>query len=63
MKKQLIIATLALGAIVFGTNNVQAQNHTATTTVNIVLADVISIDAGSVDTGGLVEFTYVTAET
>src|SRR5690554_5417871 len=61
MKKQLIIATLALGAIVFGTTNAQAQN-TATTTVNIVLNDVISIDAGSVAIGGLVAFNYVTAE-
>ncbi|WP_026451266.1 hypothetical protein [Aequorivita capsosiphonis] len=62
MKKQLIIATLALGAIVFGTNNVQAQNHTATTAVNIILSDVISIDAGSVANGGAVDFNYVTAE-
>ncbi|WP_026451264.1 hypothetical protein [Aequorivita capsosiphonis] len=60
MKKQLIIATLALGAIVFGTNNVQAQ--TATTAVNIILSDVISIDAGSVANGGSVAFNYVTAE-
>jgi len=62
MKKQLIIATLALGAIVFGTNNAQAQNSTATTTVNIILADVISIDNGSVAIGGEVAFNYVTAE-
>jgi len=61
MKKQLIIATLALGAIVFGTNNVQAQNKTATTAVNIILNDVISIDAGSVANGGVVDFNYVTA--
>src|SRR5690606_23773461 len=61
MKKQLIIATLALGAILFGTNNAQAQNHTATTTVNIVLNDVISIDAGSISIGGAVDFNYVTA--
>jgi len=38
-----------------------AQNHTATTTVNINLSDVISIDNGSVAIGGLVEFNYVTA--
>jgi len=62
MKKQLIIATLALGAIVFGTNNAQAQNKTATTAVNIILNDVISIDAGSVAIGGAVDFNYVTAE-
>lgn len=61
MKKQLIIATLALGAIVFGTNNVQAQNNTATTAVNIILSDVISIDASSVANGGAVDFKYNTA--
>src|SRR5690606_2234213 len=61
MKKQIIIATLALGAILFGTNDVQAQNHTATTRVNIVLNDVISIDAGSIAIGGAVDFNYVTA--
>ncbi len=58
MKKQIIIATLALGAIVFGTNNVQAQS--ATTAVNIILSDVISIDGG-VAIGGAVDFNYVTA--
>src|SRR5690554_2297109 len=65
MKKQIIIATLAIGAIVFGTNNVQAQNATdptATTTVRIILNDVISIDSGSVANGGVVDFNYVTAE-
>lgn len=62
MKKQIIIATLALGAIVFGTNNAQAQNHTATTTVNITLADVISIDTGSKAIDGVVNFNYATAE-
>ncbi|WP_026812566.1 hypothetical protein [Arenibacter certesii] len=61
MKKQIITATLALGAILLGTNNVKAQNHTATTTVNIILSDVISIDAGSVANGGIVDFNYVTA--
>ena len=56
MKKQIISATLALGAILFGMNNVQAQNGKkgaaateqisaeATATVNIELADVISLD-------------------
>ncbi|EGV44533.1 peptidoglycan-binding protein LysM [Bizionia argentinensis JUB59] len=60
MKKQIIIATLALGAFVIGTNNIQAQ--TATTTVNITLNDVISIDAGSIAIGGAVDFNYITAE-
>ena len=61
MKKQIVIATLAFGAILFGTNNVQAQNTTATTTVNITLNDVISIDAGSTAIGNSVDFNYVTA--
>jgi hypothetical protein len=61
MKNLLIISTLALGAFFFGTKNAQAQNHTATTTVNITLADVISIDAGSIATNGTVDFNYVTA--
>ena len=63
MKKSIIIATFALGAIVFGTNNVKAQNNTATatTTVNIILNDVISIDAGSIANGGVVDFNYITA--
>jgi len=45
MKKQIVISALTFGAIILGTNNVQAQNTTATTTVNITLNDVISIDA------------------
>ncbi|MEM0518017.1 peptidoglycan-binding protein LysM [Aequorivita flava] len=61
MKNLVIISTLALGAFFFGTNNAAAQNNTATTTVNIILADVISIDAGSVAIGGEVAFNYVTA--
>ena len=62
MKRQIAIFALTLGAIVLGTDNVQAQNHTATTTVNITLNDVISIDAGSTAIGGVVGFNYVTAE-
>lgn len=61
MKKQIIIATLALGAIAFGTINANAQSTEATTTVNIILNDVISIDAGSVAIGGAVDFNYATA--
>ena len=61
MKKQIILTALTLGAIVLGTNNVQAQNKTATTAVNIILNDVISIDTGSIAIGGAVDFKYVTA--
>jgi hypothetical protein len=61
MKKQIVIAALALGAIVLGTNTIQAQATTPSTTVNIKLADVISIDAGSVASGGTVAFNYATS--
>lgn len=59
MKSQIIIATLALGAIVLGTNNVQAQDSDEVgTAVNIILADVLSIDEGSVASEGVVDFNY-----
>ncbi len=61
MKKQIVIAALALGAIVLGTNTIQAQATTPSTTVNIILADVISIDAGSAATNGIVDFNYATS--
>src|SRR5690606_19204391 len=62
MKKSFAIAALTIGAIVLGTNTVQAQDKTtATTTVNITLSDVISIDDGSVAGGGTVAFNYATA--
>jgi len=59
MKKQIIIATLALGAFAFGTSHVQAQ---AKTTGNITLAEVISIDPQSAAVDGVVNFKYLTAE-
>lgn len=64
MKKQIAIAVLAIGAIVLGTNNLQAQNNTATAkaTVKITLADVISIDSGATTGGGDVNFNYATAQ-
>ena len=61
MTKQIAIAALTIGAIISGTNIVQAQNTTATTTVNITLNDVISIDAGSSAISGAVAFNYATA--
>lgn len=64
MKKQITIFALTLGAIVLGTNDAQAQStsNPATTTVNITLADVISIDAGSEAINGTIDFDYSTAE-
>ncbi|MCD0457127.1 peptidoglycan-binding protein LysM [Chryseobacterium sp. LC2016-27] len=61
MKKLIAIAALTIGATLLGTNNVHAQNTTATTTVNITLNDVISIDAGSTAIGNTVDFNYATA--
>lgn len=65
MKNQIIFTALTLGAIILGTNSVKAQTGTTTaevkTAVNIVLNDVISIDAGSVAIGGVVNFNYVTS--
>ena len=61
MKKQIVIATVALGAFFFTTNNAQAQAPVSVATnVNIILSDVISIDAGSVANSGIVDFNYVT---
>ncbi|MDR6514607.1 peptidoglycan-binding protein LysM [Chryseobacterium camelliae] len=61
MTKQIAIAALTIGTFILGTNNTQAQNMTATTTVNITLNDVISIDAGSTAIGNIVAFNYATA--
>lgn len=64
MKRQLIIATFALGAIVFGTNNVQAQTGKSVSTsisADLILADVISIDQGST-TSNNVQFKYESAK-
>ncbi|MDQ0594539.1 hypothetical protein QFZ37_002908 [Chryseobacterium ginsenosidimutans] len=60
MKKQIVIAVLSLGALAIGTNHVRAQysDHVGTS-VNIILADVISIDEGSVASEGTVDFNYV----
>ena len=58
MKRQIIIAVVALGAFVFGINNAQAQTTSiitgiptdpVSTTVNIKLKDVISIEQGAGD--------------
>lgn len=61
MKKQVILSVFALGAILFGTINAQAQiGPEVTTNVNLILEDVISFETGSVANGGAVDFTYST---
>jgi len=61
--KNFILSSAAFFAFaVLGTNTLGAQvtSNTATTTANIILDDVISIDAGSVANGGKVDFEYKT---
>lgn len=60
MKKQNAIAALTIGAIALGTTPVLAQNsEQVNTAVNIILADVIAMDIGTVASGGTVDFNYV----
>lgn len=62
MKNQILIVAFALALTSFGVNHASAQNA-ATATVNITLADVISIDqTSSAAAGGVVNFDYSTAE-
>jgi len=59
MKKQIVIAALFLGAIALGTNHALAQNSDqVSTSVNIILADVIAMDVGTVASEGAVDFNY-----
>lgn len=59
MKNKIILSALAIGAFVFGTNNAQAQTHTATTAVNITLKNVITIDKiNSLGNEGQVDFNF-----
>lgn len=59
MNKQIVIAALTLGAFGIGTSHVQGQqSDPVDTSVNIILADVISIDEGSVASGGAINFNY-----
>lgn len=61
MKKPILLSIFALAGIFTGMNT-QAQSKTgATTTVNIQLVDVISIDAPSNAVNGEVNFLYSTA--
>lgn len=60
MKKQKAIAALTFGLMALGTNSVLAQNsEQVNTSVNIILADVIAMDIGTVASGGAVDFNYV----
>lgn len=54
---------MSLGAIAFGTDRVLAQNSgQVSTSVNIILSDVIAMDIGSVASEGTVDFNYGTTK-
>ncbi|KFF10411.1 peptidoglycan-binding protein LysM [Chryseobacterium soli] len=60
MKKRIFITALSLGAIASGTDLALAQNsEQVSSSVNIILADVIAMDVGSVASGGTIDFNYV----
>ncbi|WBV58039.1 peptidoglycan-binding protein LysM [Chryseobacterium daecheongense] len=59
MKKQIFIVALSLGATALGTHRVMAQNsEQVSTSVNIILSDVIAMDIGSAASEGAVGFNY-----
>ena len=59
MKKRIFITALSLGAIALGTDRVLAQNSVQISTpVNIILADVIAMEVGTVASGGVIDFNY-----
>ena len=59
MKKQIFIAALSLVVVALGTHQVMAQNSgQVSTSVNIILTDIISMDVGNIASGGAVEFKY-----
>jgi len=63
MKKQIFTAALSLGAIAFGTDRVLAQNSgQVSTSVNIILSDVIAMDIGTIASEGTVDFNYGTTK-
>lgn len=60
MKKQIFIAAFSLGLVSLGSNHISAQNsENVSTTVNIILADVISMDFGTGGSGGAIDFNYL----
>ena len=59
MKKQIFITALSLAAIALGTDLVLAQNSgQVSKSVNIILADVIAMDIGSLASEGSIDFNY-----
>lgn len=59
MKNQIVIIALSLVATAIGTNLVLAQNsENVSTSVNIILGDIIAMDIGTVASEGAVNFNY-----
>ncbi|MFL9833708.1 peptidoglycan-binding protein LysM [Chryseobacterium terrae] len=59
MTKQIFITAISLIAFALGTDSVLAQNSgQISSSVNIILADVIAMDIGSVASQGTVDFNY-----
>lgn len=59
MKKSLLTFTLSLLGLFDGLNFTYAQNSdNVTTSININISDIISLDAASVASGGAVDFNY-----
>lgn len=59
MKKQIFITALSLAAIALGTDLVRAQNSgQVSSSVNIILADVIAMDIGTLASEGTIDFNY-----
>ncbi|MCD1116560.1 peptidoglycan-binding protein LysM [Chryseobacterium turcicum] len=59
MKKPIFITALSLAAIALGTDLVLAQNSgQVSKSVNIILADVIAMDIGSLASEGSIDFNY-----
>ena len=62
MRTRLAIAAIFLAAPVLGSHHMNGQGtEQAVTSVNIILADVISMDTGSVASGSSVDFNYAGA--
>lgn len=56
LKKRTVLITLVFTILIFGVHKTWAQQ--ATTTINLVLTDVISIEPGSAANDGTVDFYY-----
>ncbi|MDX1365748.1 MAG: peptidoglycan-binding protein LysM [Arenibacter latericius] len=61
-KSKFTVVAVAFTLLLLGGERACGQTASATTTINIVLADVITIDSGSAAADGAVAFNYASAE-